>query len=223
MHGKRLLHAGTASCAHANVSLRPQHGTPVVGDRRQNSVKLAQQSPAPAPRPGGRLRFLHSAAGAQHRGIDGVRQQHGDRHRAQSAGDGRDEACALGGPVKLDIADDLSSGAEIDPDIKHGRSGRIHSPGTNAFLADAADDQDFGPFDLGPQIARQDVAYRYRGTARAAARAPSDGRRCWRHRPPSRATPESSMPYSRARRITPKGVHGRRRGRFCASRPVLSG
>src|SRR5437879_3802107 len=36
-------------------------------------------------------------------------------------------------------------------------------------------------------------------------------------------SPRNAMPYSLARRMTPKGVQGRRRGRFCASNPVLRG
>src|SRR5437016_6195192 len=35
--------------------------------------------------------------------------------------------------------------------------------------------------------------------------------------------PRNAIPYSLARRMTPNGVQGRRRGRFCASNPVLTG
>jgi hypothetical protein len=92
--------------------------------------------------------------------VQGVAQEHRDRHRADAAGHRRDQPRAGGGRVELDVADQARVGA-VDADVDHHRA-VLHPIAPDELGAADRGDEDIGPSADPGEVVGARVAHRYR-------------------------------------------------------------
>lgn len=94
--------------------------------------------------------------------LDGIFQEHGDRHRSDSAGNGRNRSRDVLNSWKIDIAGHFSVVTTVDADIDDGRTGFDEISGDESGPADRRD-QDIRLAAQGRQITGSRVGDRHRG------------------------------------------------------------
>ena len=166
------------------AALYPSYGDAQTPTRRMGR---AQRNPSPS----GDSTFPETALATRspaQRGVDGVLQQAGNRHRTDAARHRRDRAGDLDRFGERHIADQPPSVSRLTPTSITVAPGAIQSPRTSSRSADGGHD-DVRATALGGEIARAGMDHGDGGVGSRAAASPSAARRWWNGPAPRRARP----------------------------------